>query len=150
MLIVKDELLNKIHKALGGNPDLVGQPATDTEIAQAETILNVKFNDQYIEFIKNFGGAYAGFGIHAFHNSFFSGKSTVVDLTERFRRGMRKEFAAKAGSLYAISIDGSGNPILMDSGGGIYAYWHDENKLEIIYRSLEDLLNEVKWEFMPQ
>ena len=45
--------------------------------------------------------------------------------------------------LYAISDDGSGNPILMDQQGHIFIYYHDSSEMEILYESLDRLFKET-------
>ncbi|MGM1050209.1 MAG: SMI1/KNR4 family protein [Bacillota bacterium] len=152
------ELLNKIENFLNReeNSSLIGKPASIQEIKNAEKMLNVKFNDQYIEFIKLFGGAYGGLTISAFNNGDLIGKSTVVDLTLKFRRifeeeifdfdgiefeGESVEFLLK--NSYVISDDGSGNPILMNEHGGIFIFLHDSGEVELLYNSLEELLIET-------
>ncbi|EPY08598.1 SMI1 / KNR4 family protein [Paenibacillus alvei TS-15] len=152
------ELLNKIENFLNReeNCSLVGKPASIQEIKNAEKMLNVKFNDQYVQFIKLFGGAYGGLTISAFNNGDLIGKSTVVDLTLKFRmifkeeiydfngiefEGESVEFLLK--NSYVISDDGSGNPILMNERGEIFIFLHDSGEVELLYYSLEELLIET-------
>ena len=152
------ELLNKIDNFLRKeeNSSLIGKPASIKEINNAETFLNVKFNDQYIEFIKLFGGAYGGLAIRAFSNGDLIGKSTVVELTLKFRRIFEEaifdfedvEFEGKSivfllKNSYVNSDDGSGNPILMNENGKIFIFLHDSGEVEFLYNSLEELLFET-------
>ncbi|HDV2251923.1 TPA: SMI1/KNR4 family protein, partial [Escherichia coli] len=67
---MNQELLERVRKEITSDQDMVlyGIPASDEDITHAENILNIKFNDQYIQFIKLFGGAFGGISIHAFNN----------------------------------------------------------------------------------
>jgi len=42
------------------NKTLVGIPASQEDIAQAQQRLHVHFHEDYVQFIRTFGGAYAG------------------------------------------------------------------------------------------
>ncbi|WP_415576868.1 SMI1/KNR4 family protein, partial [Escherichia coli] len=57
---MNEELLARVRDEITSDQDMVlyGIPASDEEIIQAEKVLNIKFNIQYIEFIKKFGGAF--------------------------------------------------------------------------------------------
>lgn len=106
--------------------DLRGIPATDAEISEAEKILNVKFSNEYIQFIKIFGGAYAGYEIHAFQNAPILSKNTVTELTIEFRTAyLSKSKCSIINQSYVISMDGSGNPIMLDPQGKVLIYYHD-------------------------
>ncbi|MEK4425950.1 SMI1/KNR4 family protein [Solibacillus sp. FSL K6-1523] len=130
-----ESFLNKIE--FGG---FRGKPATNEEILNAEQVLNVKFNVEYIQFIKLFGGACAGFDIHAFNNGSSLGKETVVELTQRFRRGGEDLIPQELKDAYVISDDGSGNPILMNAEGKIFIFLHDSWEVELLYNSLQEML----------
>ena len=132
---MENELIKKIRAELGTNNDLIGIPATH------ENLLNVKFNDQYLEFITLFGGAFGGINIHAFNNGSLIGKATVVDLALKFRQAQGRNLNSALKNLYVISDDGSGNPILMNAQGNIFVFLHDSGDMEILSNSLEDLLS---------
>lgn len=139
---MNEQLLTRVRENLISDQDMVlyGIPATDEEIANAEEKLNIKFNEQYIEFIKLFGGAFGGIAIHAFINGSLVGKATVVDLTQKFRETYKDLDESVLNAFYVISDDGSGNPILMNSDGEIYIFTHDTYGMECLYSSLEALL----------
>lgn len=120
--------------------ELRGLPATSDQINEAQKLLNVQFNEQYINFIKRFGGAFAGISIHAFSNESLIGKATVVDLTLKFRDTYGESVPRELRNSYVISDDGSGNPILMDMAGKITIYFHDSGESELLYNSLQELL----------
>lgn len=140
--MIDQEIMNLLIKYFQDYPDFQGGGASDEEIENAENILGVKFHDDYIEFIKKFGGASAGLDIHAFHNSALIGRETVIELTQGFRNLLELHDQTMSG-LYAISDDGSGNPILMNQHGHIFIYYHDSSEVEILYKSLGDLFKET-------
>lgn len=137
---MKEDLLKKIETLFNTHSGLSGQPATDTEIIDAEKKLNLKFNEQYIEFIKLFGGAFGGIDIHAFNNGSLIGKATVTEMTEKFRSAYTDKLPEELLSAIVISDDGSGNPILINTSGEIFIYFHEENEVQLLYDSLEVLL----------
>lgn len=139
---MNEELLARVRDEITSDQDMVlyGIPASDEEIIQAEKVLNIKFNIQYIEFIKKFGGAFGGIAIHAFKNGSLVGKASVVDLTLKFREIYKDLDKNILNSFYVISDDGGGNPILMNTDGKIYVFLHDSYEIEFLYSSLEELL----------
>jgi SMI1 / KNR4 family (SUKH-1) len=158
MIKMNKELLDKIENFLKReeNSSLIGKPASIQEIKNAEKMLHVKFNDQYVQFIKLFGGAYGGLAISAFNNGDLIGKSTVIDLTLKFRKIFEEdifdfngmEFEGESVELllknsYVISDDGSGNPILMNEQGKLFIFLHDSGEVELLNNSLEELLIET-------
>ena len=67
--MISQETMNLLIKYFQDYPEFKGIPASSEEIKHAENILGINFHDDYIEFIKKFGGGSAGLDIHAFHNS---------------------------------------------------------------------------------
>lgn len=137
---MKQDLLKKVRAMLSTQDGLSGQPATDAEINAAEKKLNVRFNEQYVEFIKLFGGAFGGIDIHAFQNGALIGKATVTEMTEKFWGTYADKLPEELVGAVVISDDGSGNPILINTTGEIYIYLHEEDEAELLYDSLEALL----------
>ena len=84
--MISQETMNSLIRYFQDEPELKGIPASSEEIKHAENILGIKFHDDYIEFIKKFGGVSAGLDIHAFHNSTLIGKETVIELTQGFQK----------------------------------------------------------------
>ena len=84
----------------------------------------------------------AGLDIYAFHNSTLIGKETVIELTQEFQK-LLELHEQPMNKLYAISDDGSGNPILMDQQGHIFIYYHDSLEMEMLYESLDSLFKET-------
>ena len=82
--MLKPDLVKRLEIFLAEN-EMLGEPATAEQIAEAEKIMNVKFLEDYVDFITRFGGTYAGIDIHAFENHSFIGKESVVELTTSMR-----------------------------------------------------------------
>ncbi len=121
---------------------LMGKPATDEQIRNAEKILNVNFDIQYVEFIKNFGGAYAGIVIFGFSNSEMLEQISVLELTERYRDSYNKQGICKEiNDCYVISND-NGDPIMLDRQGKVVVYYHDSGDFEMLSRSFYELIDE--------
>ena len=138
-----DNILRKrIENLVENDNDLRGRPATDNEIKDAEIRLNVKFDTQYIDFIKIFGGAFCGIAIHAFGNGDMIGDETVIELTQRFRK-YTPNLSSELISSYVISDDGAGNPILISQNGHILIYFHDSGETEVLHTTFNDLLNQA-------
>lgn len=112
---------------------MIGTPVSDEQVLRAEQELGVKFSSDYIDFIKNFGAAYAGMMINA-----LDGNENVVDDTKSLR-----EVHPEVTDTYVISDDGSGNPIMINSKGEIEIYYHDSNaEIETIASSLEQYIED--------
>jgi len=138
-----DNILRKrIENLVENDNDLRGRPATDNEIKDAEIRLNVKFDTQYIDFIKIFGGAFCGIAIHAFGNGDMIGDETVIELTQRFRK-YTPNLSSELISSYVISDDGAGNPLLISRNGHILIYFHDSGETEVLHTTFNDLLNQA-------
>ncbi|MGX4585939.1 SMI1/KNR4 family protein [Paenibacillus chitinolyticus] len=142
---MKDVLLERLKAFLQrkDNSTLVGSPASQEEIAHAEQQLNVSFHEDYSHFIRTFGGAYAGLAVHAFSNGSSLGNETVVDLTLEFReqfKGLPLAEVLRTG--YVISMDGSGNPIIINPSGQVCICDHDTGEMELIADSFEALIEE--------
>ena len=73
---MKKELIERLRRFLSAH-DMMGTPASDEQVVCAEQELGVKFNPDYIDFVKNFGKAYAGMMINA-----LDGNENVVDETK--------------------------------------------------------------------
>ncbi|CAM4077081.1 Knr4/Smi1-like domain-containing protein [Flavobacterium branchiophilum] len=141
-----EELLKKLSNYIIPNEsiNLAGMPANDDEIKDAEKQLNIKFHDDYISFIKKFGGAYAGIPIYAFTNNEMLSTDSIVDLTNSFREDYADDYRSKIiKESYVISFDGSGNPILINKKGEVIIFYHDNNEYKILSGSLSKLLEDI-------
>jgi len=133
----------KIFLLREDNSTLVGTPAREEEIAKAEQQLKVNFHEDYLQFIKMFGGAYAGLAIHAFSNGSIIGKETIVDLTLEFREQFKEHpFAEVLRTSYIISMDGSGDPILINKAGKVFVCYHNTGEIKQIANSFEKLIED--------
>lgn len=129
---MKKELIERLRRFLSAH-DMMGTPASDEQVVCAEQELGVKFSPDYIDFVKNFGKAYAGMMINA-----LDGNENVVDETKSFR-----EVHPDVTDTYVISDDGSGNPIMINSKGEVEIYYHDSDaEIEIIASSLEQYIED--------
>ncbi|MFC7680145.1 SMI1/KNR4 family protein [Paenibacillus sp. GCM10028914] len=147
---MKESLIERLKLFLyrEDNLTLVGHPASQEEISQAEQLLNVSFHTDYVKFIQTFGGAYAGIAVHAFANGSSIGKETVIDLTLRYREQFKEHsFAKILETSYVISMDGSGDPIMMNSSGQVYIGYHDTAEIRLLADSFEALIEDQFYEW---
>lgn len=147
---MKDALIErlKIFFHREDNRTLVGIPASQEEIVEAQQRLNVNFHEDYLHFIKTFGGAYAGLAVHAFSNGSSLGNETVVDLTLEFREQFNEfPFAEILRTSYVISMDGSGDPIIINQAGKVFICYHDTGEFKLLADSFEEMIEENFYEW---
>ncbi|GGG69852.1 SMI1/KNR4 family protein [Paenibacillus radicis (ex Gao et al. 2016)] len=147
---MKDALMERLKIFLHreDNKTLVGTPASQEEIAKAEQRLNVNFHEDYIDFIKTFGGAFGGLPVHAFSNGSSLGNETVVELTIGFREQFQDSpFAEVLQTSYVISMDGSGDPIIINQAGKVFICYHDNGEIKLIADSFQELIEENFYEW---
>lgn len=129
---MKKELIERLRRFLSAH-DMIGIPASAEQVIQAEQELGVKFSPAYIDFVLNFGKAYAGMMINS-----LDGNENVVDETKSLR-----EVHPDVTDTYVISDDGSGNPIMINSKGEVEIYYHDSDaEIETIAPSLEQFIED--------
>lgn len=134
---MKKELIERLRRFLTAH-DMIGTPASDELVVRAEQELEVKFSPDYIDFVKNFGKAYAGMMIIA-----LDGNENVVNWTKSFR-----EVHTEVADTYVISDDGSGNPIMINSKGEVEIYYHDSDaERETLASSLEQFIENNFYEW---
>lgn len=147
---MKESLIERLKLMLlrEDNLTLVGHPASQDEINHAVQLLNVSFHKDYVQFLRMFGGAYAGLPVHGFSNGSSLGKETVIDLTRSFREQFKDHpFAEILDISYVISMDGSGDPIFINPSGHVYIGYHDTGEIRLLAESFEDLLEENFYEW---
>ncbi|MCM3041247.1 SMI1/KNR4 family protein [Paenibacillus motobuensis] len=147
---MKDALMERLKTFLHreDNSTLIGSPASQEEIIKAQQMLNVNFHEDYVHFIKTFGGAYAGLAIHAFSNGSSLGNETVVDLTLEFREQFKEfPFAEVLRTSYVISMDGSGDPIIINQAGKAFICYHDTGEIKLLADSFEEMIEENFYEW---
>ena len=149
--MISEELMQRLQAFLSKeeNGGLKGIPATEAQIDAAEQELGVKFHDDYRQFIRTFGGAYAGLAIHAFQNGSSIGRETVVELTHSFRQQLAEypELAATMAEGYVISLDGSGDPIYIHRDGDVRILYHDSGETERLAGSFGELIEDSFFEW---
>ncbi|SDS14677.1 SMI1-KNR4 cell-wall [Paenibacillaceae bacterium GAS479] len=138
---VNGEIKDFFHKE--DNRTLVGIPASQEEIVKAQQQLEVNFHEDYVHFIRTFGGAYAGLAVYAFSNGSSLGNETVVDLTLGFREQFKELPIAKVlRTSYVISMNGSGDPIIINQAGKVIICYHDSGEIQLLADSFEELVEE--------
>lgn len=141
----RNKINNFLKTPFDDGSSLKGSPATDEEIKNSENELNYKFSDDYIDFIKEFGGAYLGVNIHAFNNHSMMSKETVTEITQDFRKAYKGRSTQKLmDESLVIAIDGSGNPILISSDGKVIIIYHDsEDDIEVLANSFNEFIIKI-------
>lgn len=136
---MKKETRDKLNEIFKDSPFLIGGSSSDSEIKSAQEVLGVSFSSDYVDFIKETGGAIVGafpvFGLrHAepMDDCLWS----VVDVTMKFRNDKWPHST----DWYVVSTDHSGNPIGIDKNGAALSYDHDRGQIYKIADSFEDLL----------
>ena len=125
------------------HPELKGIPVSLNQIKDAEEILHTKFDRDYTFFLTHFGGSYAGYAIHGFLNAPNIGNETVIELTQQARNlSQLQNLFPELDECIVFSDDGAGNPIAIDSGGGIWIFDFDTTKKNKIADSLGKLIEE--------
>ena len=138
------ETITKLEQYFNENPNLMGTPVKDIDIISAQNNLGIKFNSDYIYFLKKYGGASAGIDIYSISstsNSTILGNENVIDQTIC----LWNEYSSHDNflkTLYVISDDGSGNPILMHPNGEIFIFYHDDFTIQKLYSNLEELFQQ--------
>lgn len=147
---MNDALMGRLTAFLHreNNHTLAGIPASEEEVAQAEQRLGIHFHEDYVQFIRTFGGAYAGIAVHAFSNGSSIGKETVTDLTLEFREQCKELPCGELlQSSYVISMDGSGNPIFLNPAGEVLICNHDTGETEVLAGSFEIFIEDNFFEW---
>ena len=134
---MKNELIERI-KVFLEDEDYTQNLATDEEINRAENLLKVSFDSDYKQFIKLFGGAYVGYSIYSFKNLNDLENVDIIELNKSFENQGIPDFEDK----YVISFDGSGSPIMIDSGGKILLFDHDNGEYVVLADSFEKLIED--------
>jgi hypothetical protein len=145
---MNDALMQRLTHFLTKHETLRGKPARDEEIKAAEEKLNVTLHADYKDFIKRFGGAYAGMNIHAFSNGSSLGKETLVELTLGARESYAgDQRAVELNKSYVISLTATGDSVIINPTGEVVVLYHDSDEREVLAASFEALLQKgfVEW-----
>jgi hypothetical protein len=129
-----------MHADAAAYPMMYGGGVGTPEIDQAEVALGVKFDPEYVRFLREFGGAMLGaepllglsradvMGIDSW---------SVVDVTLRFR----SEGWEGVDDWYLVSVDGAGNPVGVARDGAVYLSDHHGGGISKLANSFLDYLN---------
>jgi len=111
---------------------------SDDEITQAATALGVTFHDDYVSFLKRYGGAMVGslpvFGLRPVQ--VMGERWSVVEVTRWFR----KEGWTETNEWYVVSEDGFGNPIGIAHDEQVLLFDHDSGHKELFASGFEEFL----------
>ena len=115
-------------------------PAED-EISRAASVLGCTFADDYVTFLRRYGGATVGVSeIYGLRPVEVMGVEwSVVKVTQRYRR----DGFPGTEVWHVISGDGYGNPIGIARDGRVMISDHDAGGISVLEDSFEDFL--VKW-----
>jgi hypothetical protein len=130
---MSDLMWQKLEEEFAEFPEARAEPVSVEEIRAAERELGMTFSNDYVEFIRQYGGAQVGpQDIFGLRRAELMGTSwpTVTAATNSFKTwpGMENK--------YVVSMDGAGNPIGIDSLGVVWISDHNAGyKVEQIAES---------------
>lgn len=140
---MKQELIDKIKVILSDNDLFAGKSVNEETIKNAETELNVKFDNDYAKFLSLFGGSYTGFPVYGFNNCEMLSEETVIDLTKDFRSNYLVDNRCELiQSSYVISVSGNGDPVFISPDNKVWIYYQDDDETEELNKSFEELIEE--------
>ena len=130
-------LIKKLQDFFQTNPITKGEPATAEELLVVEQTMQLKVEETHRYLLLHYGGVVIGnIRIYGLKNAGLIGDETFVELTNDFREQMSID-----AQQYVISVDDTGNPILVDTiTREIILYNHDIGAYEKFFDSLEDLI----------
>ncbi|WP_311549775.1 SMI1/KNR4 family protein [Prevotella aurantiaca] len=125
------------------SPTLLGVAATNEQIEITEKVLLVVMDNDFKEFILNFGGAYEGIAIYAFKNGTSIGKETIIDLTMNARNLFNTaNLFPEINNCLVFSDDGAGNPIAIAPNGEVILFDYDIEEKQKLANSFEKLIED--------
>jgi len=130
-------LIEKLQDFFQKNPITMGKPSTADELLLVEQTMQLKLDETHRYLLLQYGGVVIGdIRIYGLKNTELIGDETFVELTDDFREQMSIETQQ-----YVISVDNTGNPILIDTvTHEIILYNHDIGAYEKLFDSLEELI----------
>ncbi len=131
--------LQKLEEAYGESPGIRAEGVPQSEIDAAASQLGVPFAEDYQEFLRRYGGGYAGsLSVAGLREWEFASRTdwNVKELTEHYR----KQQYPGADRWVIFSGDGFGNPIGFDELGRIWISDHDSCEFVCIAKTFEDWL----------
>lgn len=70
-------------------------------------------------------------------------EETVIDLTKDFRKSYLEDDRCELmQSSYVISVSGNGDPVFISPDNKVWIYCHDNDEIEELNNSFEELLEE--------
>ena len=128
--------IDKINNFFEKNPIAKGTPSTQNEIINAEKELAIKFDDDYIFFLLNYGGSMIkAKEIYGFNNSELMGEDNIIELTKSYRQNEGSNL-----DWLIIGTDYSGNSIGINKEGNVVVYDHDFGELNVLGNTFEDYI----------
>ena len=129
-------LITKLQDFFQKNPITVGDPYTADELLLVEKTMQLKFDETHRYLLLHYGGVVIGdIRIYGLKNTELIGDETFVELTDDFREQMSIE-----AQQYVISVDDTGNPILVDTATReVILYNHDIGAYEKLFNSLSQV-----------
>ena len=130
-------LIKKLQDFFQENPITVGEPSTAEELLFVEQAMQLKLDETHRYLLLHCGGVVIGdIRIYGLKNTELIGDETFVELTNDF-----KEQISIEAQQYVISVDDTGNPILVNTATReVILYNHDIGSYEKLFDSLEDLI----------
>jgi hypothetical protein len=113
-------------------------PTSEDEIADAAAAIGCSFHEDYLDFLRRFGGAMVGsLPVFGLRPAKVMGKQwSVVEETNWFRDQGWPGIA----EWYVISEDGFGNPIGIAPDGRVMISDHDVGQVSVLATDFEDFL----------
>ena len=130
-------LIEKLQDFFQKNPITMGEPSTAEELLLVEQTMQLKLDETHRYLLLHYGGVVIGYiRIYGLKNTELIGDETFIELTNDFREQMSIETQQ-----YVISVDDTGNPILIDTATReVILYNHDIGAYEKLFDSLEDFI----------
>jgi hypothetical protein len=133
---MKNSTIEKVNGFFTKNPIAKGEPSTPEEIANAENELKIKFDNDYIFFLLNYGGSMIkAKEIYGFHNSELMDDTNIIELTNSYRQNESENV-----DWVIIGTDYAGNPIGINREGKVLMQDYDFGELKILGDSFEDYI----------
>ncbi len=134
---MKEDTIQKVNTFFSQNPIAKGIPANQKQIEDAEEELGIKFDDDYVFFLLNYGGSMIGsaeiYGLT--NNPELMDDTNIVELTEAYRDENENE-----SDWLIIGSDYSGNSIGINKEGEVITYDHDLAEYFILANSFEEYI----------
>ena len=130
-------LIKKLQDFFQKNPITVGEPSTADELLLVEQTMQLKLDETHRYLLLHYGGVVIrDIRIYGLKNAELVGDETFVELTNDFKEQMSIE-----AQQYVISVDDTGDPILVDTATReVILYNHDIGAYEKFFDSLEELI----------